>query len=381
MHDDSLLYRNKEQPRVGIDADILSERIPVLDGFRGIAVLLVMGYHYIPSFFFGWVGVDLFFVLSGFLITSILIQNRRNKSYLGVYFSRRFLRIIPVYFLALLFLFILLPVVAPAIITYSYGELIQHQEWYWLFAINIFYALHGFPDNITTVHFWSLACEMQFYIIWPLILAIFRDNFKQILIALLTLIILSMVFRVVGEKLFQLNEIYRYVLLPSRLDAFCAGALLYMSVISKPVFTRRLSYFLATSVVLVAVVLAFFNVRWHFTYSFVQKFGLSLNAVFWFSILFLAIKFQKSFPGQVGNNRILRNVGIYSYGMYIFHLPVGIFMSKLPYFSSEPEQGILMLTVKTIVSFLITVFISMISYHLFEKQVMLLKPRYDAAKI
>lgn len=375
-----MLYGNRKPTGKGYDPEIISGHIPVLDGYRGLAVLLVMCYHYIPSFFFGWVGVDLFFVLSGFLITSILFKTTGRRGWLAIYLSRRFLRIIPVYYFALFFLLVVLPFVAPAVITSSFRELVQHQQWYWFFGINIFHALNGFPENITTVHFWSLACEMQFYLIWPFVIAIFRNSKQQLLIASIILILVSIFFRLAGDELYRFNPIYRYVLFPSRMDAFCFGTLLFLFVTSRMIVPKQAFFLLGGLILAAAIILSINQIRWHFTDSFVQKFGLTINGMFWFVVLSISMKYPNSFNSKIGNNRLLKKAGIYSYGMYVFHLPVAILLSRIPPFSYAREGSLMMLILQAIIAFIITMILSMASYHLFEKRMMLLKPRYNAVE-
>src|SRR5438552_4949494 len=105
---------------------------PSLDGLRGLAILLVLIYHnfeYTNYFFFGWLGVDLFFVLSGFLITEILLQKRNGRRYLREFYTRRTLRIFPIYYLTLIIFLVLVPSLGINIPGLSY--FLQNQVWLW----------------------------------------------------------------------------------------------------------------------------------------------------------------------------------------------------------------------------------------------------------
>lgn len=104
----------------------------------------------------GWSGVDLFFVLSGFLITTILIQTRDEPRYFRNFFMRRVLRIFPVYFGSLFLVF-------------SLVEHPQYEPWYWLFVQNWLPVFEGTLPPMPLQPYWSLAIEEQFYLIWPLL--------------------------------------------------------------------------------------------------------------------------------------------------------------------------------------------------------------------
>ena len=145
------------------------ERIPELDGLRGLAVLMVMAYHafayemvreqwgglaralvWVTNL--GWLGVDLFFVLSGFLITGVLLRTRQDARYLSNFYWRRALRILPLYFFVLL------------VIGLFYAHAGQFVLLSALFLVN-WASLFGVP--LIYGPLWSLAVEEHFYLFWP----------------------------------------------------------------------------------------------------------------------------------------------------------------------------------------------------------------------
>ena len=156
-----------------------SRHIPALDGLRGIAILLVV-LHNAPDFpthssgfiwlaaivgTVGWIGVELFFVLSGFLITRQLLDSQRSGNYYRAFFGRRILRIFPLYYVALLIGLVVFPLVFPGAVDSSSPR--RDQIWLWTFLFNWAhpFGTAGFGFS----HFWSLAIEEQFYLIWPFV--------------------------------------------------------------------------------------------------------------------------------------------------------------------------------------------------------------------
>jgi peptidoglycan/LPS O-acetylase OafA/YrhL len=156
--------------------------IPALDGLRGIAIILVMLHHFtyyrpetgidaviagVPLF--GWVGVDLFFVLSGFLITGILLDSRGSTRYFTNFYARRTLRIFPLYYLVLFLALVALPQF-PSVHTVLAGDIEMPPRWpYWAYLTNFSVAERGFVHGWVDVA-WSLAIEEQFYLVWPLVI-------------------------------------------------------------------------------------------------------------------------------------------------------------------------------------------------------------------
>jgi peptidoglycan/LPS O-acetylase OafA/YrhL len=205
--------------------------VPALDGIRGLAVLAVILVHAQiiwrvegPG---GWLrsiaelgqhGVVLFFVLSGFLITGILDDSRDSRHYFRNFYARRALRIFPLYYLFLVIAFFVQPHVV-----HKPDVAAQYRTWFWLYGSNFLIGRIGFlptsPVNLNVT--WSLAIEEQFYIVWPLVVLLFRGIALRRIC--LWIVCGSTLFRLCTELL-HLNLVTIYVLTPSRLDALALGA-------------------------------------------------------------------------------------------------------------------------------------------------------------
>jgi peptidoglycan/LPS O-acetylase OafA/YrhL len=176
-------------------ADKSAERhIASLDGLRGCAVLMVYLFHAVGSgppdqsslvraihqiALWGFAGVDLFFVLSGFLITRILIRTRESTNFYRVFYFRRVLRIFPLYYFALILVFFVLPGltrVSPSLGLYTHAVPLSDQLWFWFNFSNLKTAFNPLLVPLL-VHFWSLAIEEQFYFLWPSIVRRVRGSF------------------------------------------------------------------------------------------------------------------------------------------------------------------------------------------------------------
>ena len=157
---------------------------------RGLAVLCVMRFHfgtdgglqadtYATKKFIGffcnlWSGVDIFFALSGFLITEILLRQKQGPGYFSRFYMRRTLRIFPLYYAAMIVIFVLLPALQlPALDNPGIRRVQDAQAWMWAYSQDfaITYYNHDFfdPDPLWVGHFWSLGVEEHFYLVWPLI--------------------------------------------------------------------------------------------------------------------------------------------------------------------------------------------------------------------
>jgi len=189
---------------------------PHLDGLRGIAIILVLLIH-LYSIPLGWIGVDLFFVLSGFLITNILINYNPTFNSYKIFLIRRGLRIFPLYFLSLAIIFVVGKEIFIRNIE-NFDVLIKHQIYFWTYTQNFFLA-SDISRPIVLNHFWSLAIEEQFYIIWPILVLTTKKNLSLLLSISAGLILIS-----VGLKLNSDNIAMNYSLLPFRMDSLILGA-------------------------------------------------------------------------------------------------------------------------------------------------------------
>jgi peptidoglycan/LPS O-acetylase OafA/YrhL len=233
------------------------ERLPVLDGIRGIAILPVIVYHtvlhggfdpttkvdraFVRLSLFGWCGVDLFFVLSGFLITGILYDTRGSVGYFKNFYTRRVLRIFPLYYgFLVLFFLVLFFLVLPFLLPQNDGlcSVRKEQVWYWTYLVNIAIAYRGWPSDLIIAHFWSLAVEEQFYLFWPLVVFLFP---RRTLMSLCCLMIGGgLVLRIVVRMLGY--HVAASVLTVCRMDELAIGGLLALSARDPCIFPELLRW-------------------------------------------------------------------------------------------------------------------------------------------
>ena len=365
------------------------DHIPALDGVRGAAVLLITWYHYAtiavlalnftgkewfyPAFkilTLGYLGVNLFFVLSGFLITLILLKNITAINYLSVFYGRRILRIFPIYYGILFVYFIVAPLIQGNIAS---STVVHHQLHLWTYTTNLAYPNITFGD---LNHLWSLAVEEHFYLLWPILIKFFYK--KDMLIPFcISLIIISMLSKIIMTLLsFDSGFIYEFSL--NSFDSLALGSLIAIfnglnklpAILSKKNINKTFFTF-ACLAILDSV--SFFKFSHQIAYHF-QCFIMLL----FFSILIQYVYiFNKGIVFKIFASKILRWFGLYSYGIYIFHLPVqricSLFYIKFDilnllnnYRLSKIEKAF----VWSFFSFIITLIISYLSYNYYEKKLL-----------
>ena len=360
-----------------------------LDGLRAIAVLLVFFFHtdYLE---FGWVGVQLFFVLSGFLITGILIkmkQNLSSRDYFVKFYGRRFLRVFPLYYF-----YLLLMLVVTAFLIYNgyktnVMKLFQTQLPYALsYTYNFHYASSTYRHLYFLVHFWSLSVEEQFYIFWPLIIFFIPDKNRKGMFT--GIILLGPLFRILvifAYKYFSmpfLNEALAMGLYPlpfNHIDAFGLGAFIACYPIPKSklqviglTFLLPISAFLWQYLASGSIT-SFGSLGFGFIMPVGNQFIWGYSALnYYFAALIYAVA-REGFLAGFLENTVLKYIGRISYGLYVYHNGVLWFTNRIRDFRISEEFA---KPLSTLLAFIISFCLASLTYIFIEKPFLSLKDRY-----
>jgi len=381
-------------------ASSLPSHLPTLDGVRAIAVLTVMVMHFtlmqpsgrleevlVRSISGGWAGVDLFFVLSGFLITGILVDAKGGANYFRNFYMRRSLRIFPLYYGYLALLFIALPIVVPRTAPDFSG--FDRGFWLWTYLSNIQFARGGWeamPPH--TTHLWSLAIEEQFYLMWPFV--VWMASRKALLRVCIGAIASATAARILLHFLAP-DGVAGYALMPARIDALATGGLLAVLVRAPNGVARVARYARPVAAVAGAILLgsAVFNayVRPEDTYFPALAFRTQLVvfpalAAFFGSMLVLAVS---AVPGgrafRMLTAKPMMAIGRYSYALYLLHVPLRDVVrdrlaggSGLPLVAGSHIPAQLALLV---VAIGISYVVAFLSWHCYEKHFLSLKRFFE----
>jgi peptidoglycan/LPS O-acetylase OafA/YrhL len=364
----------------------LAERahLPALDGLRGLAILLVIP-HNADTFsqsapwlwpvallaHAGWIGVQLFFVLSGFLITRNLLARRGADDYLRSFYVRRALRIFPLYFLTL---FVGL-VVLPALVEFSPGALASHQNqiWLWTFLSNWAQPLGLEVSGYS--HFWSLAVEEQFYLVWPFVVLVAAGT--RLFWICLVVALLALLSRAIMMASGARHEML-YMFTHCRMDALALGAaaaVLSRNAAAMQWISRQIRA-LMLAVVGVLVIAALGTHVFSVYDPGTLIVGQTLLAMA-FAVIMLGIGSvsRGTAAGSIPllEMRWLRQVGRYSFAMYVFHLPILMLLGDdLQRFAAI--AGTAAPLVYALSAVVLSFVAGMLSYQLVEKHFLRLKP-------
>ena len=343
----------------------MQRRIPQLDAVRGVAILIVMAHnislkypvlHSDWLFANGWMGVDLFFVLSGFLITGILLDTKPYPSYFKNFYIRRCLRIWPLYFALLFFMFVIVRFLNPS----EYRTVIETSSPWWAFPLFLQNFLLPISTNAAgpLAVTWSLAIEEQFYLVWPLVVRVCSPK------ALRRVAIAEICISPALRFYLALHHVNLYTNVFCRLDGLMAGALLALLIRSSDFEpSKLLSRFW---VLLIVTAPLAFLAAWSHAQWIVFSFTALASAAFLYVSLFTRQKWLQ----EIMTNRFLMYSGLISYGLYLLHkIPSGFVQTlHLDRYSLVPFPFI----------FVLSYVLAVLSWNLLEKPFLRLKRFFES---
>jgi peptidoglycan/LPS O-acetylase OafA/YrhL len=372
-----------------------TQRDPALDGLRGLAVLMVFFFHYggglkshEPAVRFlgmlteaGWTGVVLFFALSGFLITGSLWDSIGQKHRLRNFYTRRALRILPLYFVAL---------AASVIFSIARGFTFAELKPIWLYVFFLQDMPHlanlaaQFAPALPLYHLWTLAVEEQFYLLWPLLLLFAHSRRHALRLSIwligLTEVFLIMVYTLMGFKGARAAQIYdKFLFVHTSALAMGAAASLAMGnrasptgrkpgshrIIRKwalPAFAAGIALFIYTS-----------YTSGTFYLNLPLQFWLGLPAISLSAAAAIPLVLRTGMPRKVFSFAPLGWLGRISYGFYIFHILLEPFFDRLALHFVHAGAGEDYQLARLLFAFPVTVAISWLSFNLFERPILSLK--------
>ncbi len=371
----------------------MNERVKELDGLRGVAIILVMAFHifkranyftrheilyFITNLtFVGWIGVDIFFTLSGFLITSILLQTKDEKNYFRNFYARRILRIFPLYYVFIAIILAFIPILVPEFTPSIPGALpfllLYLQNWMG------FFGGPQLPAYLSAT--WSLAMEEQFYFIWPAIVYYTR---RETLIKIsVSIIVISILWRIFGVVFWEDVKVasFFYFNTFTRFEELVFGALLAIFLtnpalkdrirfLAAPVFLAAFSAFLILCIKLFPGLIPYYSnatlALW--SYTLIPLFSTALIAIF--------LTYPEKFIiRRIFQNKILTFFGKFSYSMYLLHMPVALILLD-PLYNTR-IRGWKMYLTYIILTYGLTILGSLLTWHLLEKKMLGLKKYFE----
>jgi peptidoglycan/LPS O-acetylase OafA/YrhL len=362
-------------------------QIQELDGLRGIAILLVILHHFWPQQGFlarfsplahlGWIGVDLFFVISGFLITGILLDTRGDRDYYRNFYARRALRIFPLYYLFLLAAFTLIPLIQSD--RDSAGEFFQQSGspfWYLFYLGNLREAIVGKEPAYILAPLWSLSIEEQFYVCFPFIVASLSRERLQTLLRVM--VFLAPAFRLAMFFIAPENERIQYLATFSRVDVLSLGCLLALEFRTQRCAPRQWPVGKLLLGLTGVMTVAFLLGGLDRTQLFCRIIGYSLVAVTFAALVAWTVLNRGQRCTALLRSASLCYLGKICYGVYLLQRPAEVILLKLsPKLGLEwdPASPALMLAKCGTAILLAT-----LSWYLFERNVLKLKRLFASSR-
>ncbi len=372
--------------------------LPGLDGLRGIAILLVMFFHLaqmkpassVDSIFYkltsyGWSGVDLFFVLSGLLITGILVDAKGTENYFRNFYARRALRILPLYYGFFAGLLLLSPLVGGQKTAKGVQVLYENQWWIWTHMVNWLVALTGEFQPLSVGGWWSLSIEEQFYLLWAVVIMLTPQ--RKLLRLCLALIVASVLIRF-AMVAFGASWAAIYTVTFARMDGIALGAAIAVTARSE----AGLGNLKRWSLIAAALALAGFVVMETLSGTAYEpgstlSIAIQITLFVWLwgaLVVGTLVALPGSFLQRLTHLKILRIFGKFSFALYLFHMIMNDVFLKIGF---NPDSGFVigrsilpwqMLYLGCAIS--LSLICAFISWHLYEKQFLKLKAFFPVPK-
>jgi peptidoglycan/LPS O-acetylase OafA/YrhL len=358
----------------------MENHVRALDGVRGAAILLVLFFHFPAPFAWlrplttmGWAGVDLFFVLSGYLITGILYSSTTKAHYFRNFYIRRCLRIFPLYYGFLVLTLLILP---------------RFVNPYWLGLDNLnggvlpFFLYYSNYTNvfsgwvpISLGAFWSLAVEEHFYLFWPMFIKVTPKNSLLVWCAIIALLAFLSRLAITG---FKVTWLAAYFLTSSRVDSLVVGAM--TAIITRQHFdwSKRWMKPIGGTVLVVLLAIAVWRHGLQFNDWPMRTFGYSLLALLFASLVWLAAA-TRGRTSRFFSNPVLVTFGKYSYCLYVFHMLVLMVCERwlgprlFPLLGWSADSPLPLFTITMAASFAI----AYLSWRFYESPFLSLKDRFS----
>lgn len=363
-------------------------RIPCLDGLRGVASLMVMTYHFgphiapegtpfsflhrVPPLFFQ--GVDLFFVLSGFLIGGILLDVRASPRFFGTFYARRAFRIFPLYYLTLALYFVGLALAGAHATSWRLFENPIPQWAFWFYFQNFTMTAFNTFGPVWLAGTWSLAIEEQFYLVLPSVVRLVSPQtlWKGSWLAFVAALLL----RAAIAKFRLTSPMGGYVLLPARMDSLAAGVIVaYALRHHGDVIRRRLVWWpgLAAGLGLAWMIYPYFPHAYSIRLAIIDH---TANAIVFALVLLALVIHPMSRISRFLSLRWMREIGNLAYSTYLFHpillgLAFRLWKGRDPLLESGADVGVLAVAAAA------TLTLALCSWHLFEKPLLKLGHRFS----
>ncbi len=372
-------------------AQQVTNQIIALEGLRGIAILMIMLRHFYNEEIIrdaypiigpiitklaiaGNYGVELFFVISGFLITNVLLDSKNGPNYYRNFYMRRFLRIFPLYYAVLFVIFFILP----HLVTFDTAakDITTRQIWFWTYLSNAPWAGGGWDNSaiFRLGHLWFLCVVVHFYIIWPLIIYKYeQQTIVKICLAGMIVCLTARIFYTTAGW----PEFFRWTTI-TKCDGLLWGSFLAVGLKQKNITNLIHEYTpivaLLSGLIFSALILVPRRLMWD-TSQYWWTFMETVSVLFFGGVLLLALRETGALTALM-KNKLLVTLGKYSYGLFIIHnicLPLFQRLFKPTELAIKLDSPMMAQGIYYILTITSSLILAFATWHLYEKQFIKLK--------